>query len=123
MSAVAFVQAQRARALIVRDFERALADVDVIVTPTTADDRAALSPTQGDELDEAMINRVVAFTFAQNLTRPAGDVGAVRLRRDGMPVGLQIIAPHGDDLRALAVARAVEEVTQRHKPKVWCSPL
>jgi amidase len=41
----------------------------------------------------------------------------------GMPVGMQIIAPHGEDLRALAVAAAVEAVTTRHKPAVWCSPL
>ena len=41
----------------------------------------------------------------------------------GMPVGLQVIAPWGEDLRALAVAAAVEHVTVRHKPRVWCSPL
>jgi Asp-tRNA(Asn)/Glu-tRNA(Gln) amidotransferase A subunit family amidase len=124
MSAVAFVKAQRARALIVRDFEWAWENVDVIVTPTTA----TTAPVYADdafsgELDEAKINRAVTFTFAQNLSgMPAASVPC-GYDAAGMPVGLQIIAPHGEDLRALAVAAAVEHVTPRHKPLVWCTPL
>ena len=124
MSAVAFVKAQRARALIVRDFEWAWENVDVIVTPTTAGTAPVYANDGfGGELDEEKINRAVTFTFAQNLSGmpavsvPCGYDGA------GMPVGMQIIAPHGEDLRALAVAAAVEHVTARHKPQVWCSPL
>ena len=125
MSAVAFVKAQRARALVVRDFEWAWDNVDVIVTPTTAM-TAPPYPRDargGGELDEDKINRSVTFTFAQNLSgMPAVSVPC-GYDAAGMPVGLQIIAPHGEDLRALAVAAAVEHVTARHKPKVWCSPL
>ena len=125
MSAVAFVKAQRARTLVVRDFEWAWENVDVIVTPTTA---MTAPPYPRDalgsgELDEHKINQSVAFTFAQNLSgMPAVSVPC-GYDTAGMPVGLQIIAPHGEDLRALAVAAAVEQVTVRHKPKIWCSPL
>ena len=67
--------------------------------------------------------QAVTFTFAQNLSgMPAVSVPC-GYDAAGMPVGMQIIAPHGEDLRALAVAAAVEHVTTRHKPKVWCSPL
>ncbi|HEX8952812.1 MAG TPA: amidase [Polyangia bacterium] len=124
MSAVTFVKTQRARALVVRDFEWAWDNVDVIVTPTTATTAPPIpADAAGGELDEAKVNRAVTFTFAQNLSGmpavsvPCGHDAA------GLPVGLQIIAPHGEDLRALAVAAAVEHVTQRHKPGVWCSPL
>lgn len=123
-SAVTFVKAQRVRGLIVRDFEWAWENVDVIVTPTTAG-TAPVYPEDAfsGELDEDKINRAVAFTFAQNLTgMPAVSVPC-GYDKDGMPVGLQIIAPHGEDLRALAVAAAVEHVTARHKPEVWCAPL
>ncbi|MCA1664883.1 MAG: amidase [Myxococcales bacterium] len=124
MSAVAFVKAQRARALVVRDFEWAWDNVDVIVTPTTATTAPPIAKdAAGGELDEEKINRAVTFTFAQNLSgMPAVSVPC-GYDAAGMPVGLQIIAPHGEDLRALAVAAAVEHVTRRHKPAVWCSPL
>jgi Asp-tRNA(Asn)/Glu-tRNA(Gln) amidotransferase A subunit family amidase len=124
MSAVAYVKAQRARALIVRDFEWAWDNVDVIITPTTATTAPPIpKDAAGGELDENKINRAVTFTFAQNLSgMPAVSVPC-GYDAAGMPVGLQIIAPHGEDLRALAVAAAVEHVTQRHKPAVWCAPL
>ena len=124
MSAVAYVKAQRARALIVRDFEWAWENVDVIVTPTTATTAPPIpADAAGGELDEAKINRAVTFTFASNLSgMPALSVPC-GYDAAGMPVGLQIIAPFGEDLRALAVAAAVEQATPRHKPGVWCSPL
>jgi Asp-tRNA(Asn)/Glu-tRNA(Gln) amidotransferase A subunit family amidase len=124
MSAVAFVKAQRARTLVVRDFEWAWENVDVLITPTTATTAPPIpDDAAGGELDEEKINRAVTFTFAQNLSgMPAVSVPC-GYDAAGMPVGMQIIAPHGEDLRALAVAAAVEAVTTRHKPKVWCSPL
>jgi Asp-tRNA(Asn)/Glu-tRNA(Gln) amidotransferase A subunit family amidase len=118
LSAVAFVQAQRARQLIVRDFERAFADVDVILTPTTAV-TAPRYRDRGDELDEAMINRMVAFTFAQNLSGLPATSVPCGYDSEGMPVGLQVIARHGADLQALAVAALVEHTTPRHRPRVW----
>jgi Asp-tRNA(Asn)/Glu-tRNA(Gln) amidotransferase A subunit family amidase len=124
MSAVAFVKAQRARALVVRDFEWVWDNVDVLITPTTATTAPPIpKDAAGGELDEEKINRAVTFTFAQNLSgMPAVSVPC-GYDAAGMPVGLQIIAPWGEDLRALAVAAAVEHVTQRHKPQVWCAPL
>ncbi len=124
LSAVSFVKAQRARALVVRDFEWAWDNVDVLVTPTTATTAPPIpDDAAGGELDEEKINRAVTFTFAQNLSgMPAVSVPC-GYDAAGMPVGMQIIAPHGEDLRALAVAAAVEAVTTRHKPQVWCSPL
>lgn len=124
MSAVTFVKTQRARALVVRDFEWAWDNVDVIVTPTTATTAPPIgSDAAGGELDEAKANHAVTFTFAQNLSgMPAVSVPC-GYDAAGMPVGLQVIAPFGEDLRALAVAAAVERVTERHKPGVWCSPL
>lgn len=122
LSAVAYVKTQRARALVVRDFEWQWENVDVMVTPTTAT-TAPIYSDSSDELDEARINKAVTFTFASNLSgMPAVSVPC-GYDASGMPVGLQIIAPHGEDLRALAVAAAVEQLTPRHPPRVWCSPL
>ena len=124
MSAVTYVKTQRARALVVRDFEWAWDSVDVLVTPTTATTAPPIpADAAGGELDEAKINRAVTFTFAQNLSgMPAVSIPC-GYDAAGLPVGLQIIAPHGEDLRALAVAAAIEHTTPRHKPLIWCPPI
>jgi Asp-tRNA(Asn)/Glu-tRNA(Gln) amidotransferase A subunit family amidase len=122
MGAVAFVQAQRARALIVRDFEAAFADCDVIVTPTTGT-TAPPYPPEADELDEAKINRMIAFTMATNLTGMPSVSVPCGYDAEGMPVGLQVIAPMGADLLALTVAAAVEHTTPRHPPRIHYSLL
>jgi Asp-tRNA(Asn)/Glu-tRNA(Gln) amidotransferase A subunit family amidase len=119
--ATLFVQAQRARALVAQDFERALADVDVLVTPTTA----STAPRYRDdalrhgEIDEAAINQMVVFTFPLNLTgMPAVQVPC-GFDEGGMPVGLQVIGARGDDALVLAVAAEVERRTERRRPSVW----
>jgi aspartyl-tRNA(Asn)/glutamyl-tRNA(Gln) amidotransferase subunit A len=125
MSAVSYLQTQRARRLVVEDFERAFESVDLIVTPTTA---TTAPPYPADalafgELDEKKINQAVAFTMAQNLSGlPAVSVPC-GYDAAGMPVGLQIIAPHGEDLRALALAAEIEQAIPRRQPQVWCPPL
>jgi Asp-tRNA(Asn)/Glu-tRNA(Gln) amidotransferase A subunit family amidase len=118
ISAVTFVKAQRARALIVRDFEAAFRDVDVIVTPTTAT-TAPRYDGAGDELDEAKINAMIGFTMAQNLTGMPATSVPCGYDGDGMPVGLQIIGPMGADWLTLAVAAAVEHVTPRRRPRLY----
>jgi Asp-tRNA(Asn)/Glu-tRNA(Gln) amidotransferase A subunit family amidase len=121
LSAVAYVKAQRARALVVRDFERAFEHVDAIVSPATCGTapRYHADAVNGDELDEANTNRMVTFTFALNLSGmpavavPCGYDGV------GLPVGMQIVTPHSQDLLALAVAAAVERGTERRRPRVF----
>jgi Asp-tRNA(Asn)/Glu-tRNA(Gln) amidotransferase A subunit family amidase len=119
--ATTFVQAQRARALIVRDFDAALEDVDVLITPTTA----MTAPRYRDaafasgEVDDATMSAMVAFTMPLNLTGlPAAQVPCGH-DEEGMPVGLQVIARRGADALALAVAAEVERSAERRKPAVW----
>jgi Asp-tRNA(Asn)/Glu-tRNA(Gln) amidotransferase A subunit family amidase len=121
MSATTFVKAQRVRTLIARDFERAFAHCDLMVTPTTA---ISAPPYPADahsdgEIDEKKISQLVHFTFALNLTgHPAAQVPC-GYDADGMPLGLQLIAPHGADLLTLAAAAAVERSTPRRLPPIW----
>jgi aspartyl-tRNA(Asn)/glutamyl-tRNA(Gln) amidotransferase subunit A len=92
--------AEQARAI--RDHNNtALADlfsaVDVLVTPTT------LTVAHGyDQHEETIVTGDPCWVF--NVTgHPAVSVPAGLA--DGLPVGAQIVAPHGDDAVALAVAR------------------
>ncbi|MER7247660.1 amidase [Kribbella sp. NPDC000426] len=92
--------ARRARA--VRDFNNtALADlfseVDALVTPTT------LTVAHGyDQHEESIVTGDPCWVF--NVTgHPAVSVPVGR--SEGLPVGAQVVAPHGADEVALAVAR------------------
>lgn len=121
--AVTYVKAQRARALIARDFEWAWESVDVMVLPTTAITAPSYPRFPVEEIDEAKAHQLAGLCFAPSLTgMPAVSVPC-GYDSQGLPVGLQIIAPWGEDLRALALAAAIEAATERRRPQVWHSPL
>lgn len=98
-------QAQKVRTLIIRDFERAFADFDVLITPT--------SPTVAFRIGERAADPMAmylsdVFTIPVNLAGvPAISVPCGLV--DGLPVGLQIIGPHFSEGRILRVAHAIEQ--------------
>ncbi len=100
-----YAQAQRVRALIRRDFERAFAQVDVIATPT--------SPTAAFPLGERVADPLAMY-LADVYTLPASLAGVAALSlpvgrtRSQLPVGLQLIAPAFAEERLLSVAAACE---------------
>ncbi len=104
-------KAQRARALIARDFTDAFAKVDVIAAPT--------SPTVAFELGER-VDDPLAMYLADVCTLPASLAGvpaislpAARGATSGLPVGLQLMAPAFEEARLLAVALGVEAILER----------
>ena len=101
-------RAQRVRTLIRRDFEAAFGQVDLIGTPT--------SPITAFRLGERTTDPLAMYladvcTLAVNLaglpaiSAPAGFSG------DGLPIGLQLIAPWFEEGRLLAAAQALETRT------------
>jgi aspartyl-tRNA(Asn)/glutamyl-tRNA(Gln) amidotransferase subunit A len=98
--------AQKVRTLITRDFERAFERVDVIVSPTTPTTAFAI----GERADDPM-----AMYLADLCTIPTNLAGNAAMSlpcglapEDGLPVGLQIIAPALKDDRLYRVGAAVE---------------
>ncbi len=97
-------QAQKVRTLITRDFSAAYADVDVLVSPTTPTVAFRLGSRTGDPL---------AMYAADLCTLPASLAGIPAISvpcglSDGLPVGLQIMAPALADFRCYEVAAALE---------------
>jgi len=99
-------QAQKARTVIIRDFETAFADYDVLLTPT--------SPTTAFKIGEKAADPLAMYlsdyyTIPVNL---AGNVGLslpIGLGADtGLPVGLQLIGTHFSEAKVLRAARALE---------------
>ncbi len=99
-------QAQKVRTLIARDFAAAFERVDVLVSPTCPTTAFKL----GDKLDDplAMYLNDVA-TIPVNLAGNCGMSLPVGLApEDGLPVGLQIMAPALADDRLYRVGGALE---------------
>jgi aspartyl-tRNA(Asn)/glutamyl-tRNA(Gln) amidotransferase subunit A len=97
-------QAQKVRTLISRDFSAGFDDVDVLVSPTT--------PTVAFPLG-ARVDDPVAMYAADLCTLPASLAGVPAISvpcglSDGLPVGLQIMAPALADDRCYRVAAALE---------------
>src|SRR5215468_10491476 len=99
-------KAQQVRTLVIRDFEAAFERVDVLVSPTTPTTAFPL----GERVDDPM-----AMYLADLFTIPSDLAGNAALSvpcglapEDGLPVGLQIMAPVLADDRMYRVGAAVE---------------
>jgi aspartyl-tRNA(Asn)/glutamyl-tRNA(Gln) amidotransferase subunit A len=97
-------QAQKVRTLIGRDFTAAFGDTDVLVSPTTPTVAFPLGDRVGDPM---------AMYAADLCTLPASLAGVPAISvpcglSDGLPVGLQIMAPALADDRCYLVAAALE---------------
>ena len=100
-------QAQKVRTLITRDFEQAFAQADVLVSPTAPTTAFRI----GEKLDDplAMYLNDIA-TIPSNLAGNAAMSLPVGLApEDGLPVGLQIMAPALADDRLYRVGAALEQ--------------
>ena len=99
-----YIRAQKVRTLIKSDFETAFQDVDVIAAPVVP----APAFDLGAKLDDP-----VAMYQSDIMTLPASLAGLPCMSIpcgfvDGLPVGLQLIAPPFAESRLLQVARAYE---------------
>ncbi|GAN77817.1 Asp-tRNA(Asn)/Glu-tRNA(Gln) amidotransferase subunit GatA [Acidisphaera rubrifaciens] len=100
-----YLRAQKVRALILRDFTDAFAQVDALLTPTAPS--AAFA--QGENMDDpvAMYLNDVFTVPASMAGVPAMSVPA-GLDGNGLPLGLQIIGRPFDEETVFAVAAAIE---------------
>ena len=99
-----YIRAQKVRTLIKSDFETAFQDVDVIAAPVV--------PTPAFDLG-AKLDDPVAMYQSDIMTLPASLAGLPCMSLpcgfvDGLPVGLQLIAPPFAESRLLQAARAYE---------------
>ncbi|MFT4213124.1 MAG: Asp-tRNA(Asn)/Glu-tRNA(Gln) amidotransferase subunit GatA [Microbacterium sp.] len=98
--------AQKVRTLIQRDFDAAFAQVDVIATPTAPTTAFRL----GEQLDDPLqmyLNDVA--TIPANLAGVPGiSIPSGLSADDGLPVGIQFLAPVREDARLYRVGAALE---------------
>ncbi|QIK67058.1 Asp-tRNA(Asn)/Glu-tRNA(Gln) amidotransferase subunit GatA [Nocardioides sp. HDW12B] len=108
--------AQKVRALVAADFDAAFAEVDVLMSPTAPTTAFPL----GEKLDDplAMYLQDVA-TIPANLAGVPGLSLPAGLAEDGLPVGVQFLAPLQADDRLYNAAAALERLLLEQ----WGGPL
>jgi aspartyl-tRNA(Asn)/glutamyl-tRNA(Gln) amidotransferase subunit A len=105
-----YLQAQKIRRLIKNDFMNAFAEVDVILGPTTPNPAWKIGAKNADPIAEYLED---FYTITANLaglpglSMPAGFA-------DGLPVGVQLLAPYFQEGRLLNVAHQYQLVTDWH---------
>ncbi len=113
-----YLKAQRARALVCRDFERAFASVDVLATPTSPFLPFELGARSTDPLAMHLADAYsVAGPLASLpcLSMPAGFAPSPSDPSRRLPVGLQLIGPALGDVRLLEIAHAFQLATDHHR--------
>lgn len=107
-----YKKAQQVRTLIKKDFENALKEADVIITPTT--------PTAAFKIGEKTDNPLQMylsdiFTISVNLAGVPAISVPCGFTSNNLPIGLQIIGKHFDEEAVLKIAYAYEQSTDWHK--------
>ena len=110
--------AQKVRTLIQRDFASAFDRVDVIASPTAPTTAWQLGAHGGDPLQDYLND---ATTIPANLAGiPGLSLPIGTASEDGLPVGLQLMAPAFEDARLYRAGSAIESlITERDGSPFW----
>ena len=99
-------QAQKIRTLIIEDFKKAFEQVDVLVSPTAPSTAWAI----GEKADDPLANYLQDLaTIPANLAGVPGiSIPSGVSSQDGLPTGIQFLAPVLEDARLYRVGAALE---------------
>ncbi len=109
-----YLKAQKARTLIIEDFNNAFLDIDVIITPTSPKPPFDLGERKDDPIAMYLSDVFVCPASLAGLNAisiPAG------FTNDNLPVGMQIMGPRLKEDLILRAAYNFEQATEHHKKK------
>ena len=100
-----YLQAQKVRSLIKRDFDLAFESVDAILAPTAPTPAFALGEMQSDPVEMYLQD---VFTITVNLAGLPGVTVPLEMGAQGLPLGLQLIGKPWGEAELLDTAFALE---------------
>jgi aspartyl-tRNA(Asn)/glutamyl-tRNA(Gln) amidotransferase subunit A len=115
-----YLQAQKVRTLIRRDFENVFAEgVDAILTPATPSAAFAVGEKAGADPVEMYLNDI--FTVTVNMAGLPGIAVPAGLDQSGLPLGLQLIGRPFDEETLFSLGEVIEQAAGRFAPpdKWW----
>ncbi len=106
-----YTKAQKVRTLVIRDFEEAFKDVDVIITPVTPSTAFKIGEHANDPVKMYLED---IFTVSANVAGLPGLAVPVGFGSNKMPIGMQIIGPHFSEAKLLQVGHVYQQATEWH---------
>lgn len=118
LTALDYIQAQRVRTRLIANFRRVFAEVDAVITPTTA---IVAPPIPGGSLaseasDLATASALMRFVTPANLSGFPAISFPAGFTAGGLPIGMQAIGSAWEEALLLRIARAAEPFVQRSAP-------
>ncbi len=110
-----YKKAQQIRRLIKEDFDRAFEKVDILVSPTCPSTAFEIGSKVSDPLSMYLMD---IGTITANLAGIPGMSLPCGFDSDGMPIGLQILAPALGEEKMFNMAYSFEQATDFHKKQV-----
>ncbi len=101
-----YLQAQKARTLLINEFNKLFADYDVLIGPTTPTPAFGLGENTADPIKMYLADIMTVPASLAGLPAisvPAGKSAA------GLPIGVQLVGQRRSDAMLLALAQSVEE--------------
>jgi Asp-tRNA(Asn)/Glu-tRNA(Gln) amidotransferase A subunit family amidase len=113
-----YLLAQRVRTESMREWDRILSEVDVVMTPTTACASPYLDPRtlRHGESDMSMLTELMRFVVCANFTGLPAISFPAGFTREGLPIGMQAIGRHWEEHLLLRLANVAEQKLERKKP-------
>jgi aspartyl-tRNA(Asn)/glutamyl-tRNA(Gln) amidotransferase subunit A len=100
-----YLQAQKVRTLLARDFQNAFAEVDAIITPTTPTAAFKLGEKADDPVSMYLAD---IFTVTADLVGIPGLAVPCGTTKSGLPIGVQVLGKHFDEGTILRVGHVIE---------------
>ena len=107
-----YLKAQKVRTLIINDFKEAFKEVDAIIGPVAPDVSFKAGEKTSDPVKMYQVDALMTPSSLAGLCAMSVPCG---FNSQGMPVGLQIIAPHGREDVLFRVGHKYEEETMFYK--------
>jgi aspartyl-tRNA(Asn)/glutamyl-tRNA(Gln) amidotransferase subunit A len=115
-----YLQAQKVRTLIKRDFEQCFAQgITAILTPATPSAAFAIGEKGSADPIEMYLNDV--FTVTVNMAGLPGIAVPGALDAQGLPLGLQLIGRPFEEETLFALGEVIEQAAGRFTPQPWWS--
>ncbi|MEP0861230.1 MAG: Asp-tRNA(Asn)/Glu-tRNA(Gln) amidotransferase subunit GatA [Ignavibacterium sp.] len=103
-------KAQKVRRLIKEDFDKALAQVDLLITPTTPSVAFKLGEKSSDPLQMYLSD---IYTTSANLAGIPGLNIPIGISKERLPIGMQILSRHFDENKIFQIASFTKNLLGR----------
>lgn len=107
-----YLKAEKARSLIIKDFEKVFNKVDILLAPTAPSVALPVGSTKNHPMFGEMADVLVEASSLAGLPGISINCG---FSKGGLPIGLQIIGPKFSEYQLLALAEKYQQVTDWHK--------